>query len=37
MAKKKEKKEKKAGKRMSKKEAGSVIDRLFPCQTQRNA
>lgn len=36
MAKKKEKKEKKAGKRMSKKElAALLID--FPCQTQRNA
>lgn len=36
MAKKKEKKEKKAGKRMSKKEPGSIINRLFPCQIQRD-
>ena len=33
MAKKKEKKEKKTGKRMSKK-AGSVVNRLFPRQIQ---
>lgn len=36
MAKKKEKKEKKAGKRMSKKELAALLIDFFPCQIQRD-
>lgn len=37
MAKKKEKKEKKAGKRMSKKQLAALLIDFFPCQTKRDA